>query len=216
MTFGTFEFDSSHPNEDVPMLNYLAIAAVVSATMIGASGAFSQEAVPSRSNPKPGQGGFSLMTTSAPTVILLKTSEVQTELKLEQGRAKKIDTIDAEADRERTRLLAVFNANVNELHKKSDRNALGLSQERRAEIRKIMRDYFKAGPPTRSVSEGNGKSRAENREKVLAVLTSEQKAKCHEMTGEPFKFPTPQWSPPRGTSTRSSEPAKPCAEKKDQ
>lgn len=175
MTFDTFEFDSSHPNEDVTMLKYLAIAAVVSAAMIGTSGAFSQEAVPSRSNPKPGQVGFSLMTTSEPAAILLKTPEVQTELNLEQGRAKKIDAINAETNRERTRRFAAFNANVNELHKKSDRDALGLSQERRAEIRKIMEDCFKADSLTQSVSEGIGKSRAVNRKKTLAVLTSEQK-----------------------------------------
>ena len=56
----------------------------------------------------------------------------------------------------------------------------------------------------------------ENREKILSVLAPEQKAKWSEMTGETFKFPTPQRSTTRGTSTRSSEPAKPDAEKKDQ
>ena len=216
MPFDTFEFDSSHPNEGVTMLKYLAIAAVVSAAMIGASGAFSKEAVPSQSNPKPGQGCFSLMTTSDPTVTLLKTPEVLTELKLEQGRAKKIDQINAAANRERARLLAASNANVNELNKKSDRDALGLSQERRAEIRKIIRDCFKASSPTRSVSEGIGKSRAEIRETVLAVLTPEQKAKWSEMTGEPFKFQTPQWPAMHVTGNRSLESAKATVEKKDE
>src|SRR5207249_3754573 len=64
--------------------------------------------------------------------------------------------------------------------------------------------------------EESNKRTAETREKILAILTPEQKAKWSEMTGETFKFPSPQRSAARGTSTRSSEPAKPGAEKEDQ
>ncbi|MEK6259753.1 MAG: hypothetical protein AABP62_14135 [Planctomycetota bacterium] len=114
--------------------------------------------------------------------------------------------------------------------------SLGFSQEQRAEIRKITTERdprFGNGrdgdrntnPPNpnipapervRETAEEANKRFAETREKVLAVLTPEQKAKWSEMTGEPFKFPTPQWSTTRGTNTRPSEPAKPDAEKKDQ
>ena len=110
---------------------------------------------------------------------------------------------------------------------------LGLSQEQRDEIAKLTRSVPSFGrdrgtaipPPTqttpaadrfRQIVEEANKRAEETREKILAVLTPEQKANWSEMTGESFKFPTPQRSTPRGTGTRSSEPAKPGAEKKDQ
>lgn len=264
------------------MLKKPVIAVLISTTMIGTSLAFWQEATPGRPNPNPGAGfgpgvgpgGFSFFTSPDPTVTLLKIPEVQTELKLEEDKAKKIDEINAETARERARLLAEYSAKVNELNKKSASDVLGLlsdaqrlrteqlqfqqqdlrqvstnavaeklglSQEQRAEIRKIITERdarFGGGrdrdrntnPPNQNTSaaerfrqnaEEANKDIAETREKVLAVFTTEQKAKWSEMTGEPFKFPTSspfrfQPSPSRttrGTSTRPSEPAKPGAEK---
>ncbi len=245
------------------MLKNFVIAVVVSVTMIGTSWAFWQEAAPSRSNPTPELG-----SRSSPTVTLLGTREVQTELKLEEDKAKKIDAISAEATRERARLAAEYNVKLSELSKKSADEALsllsdaqrqrmeqlrlqqqglralttnavaeklGLTQQQRDEIAKLTQSSSSFGrggvqdrttnPPNpnvpaaerfrQAVEEAN-KRATETREKILAVLTPEQKAKWSEMTGEPFKFPTPQRSTTRGTSTRSSEPAKPGAEKKDQ
>lgn len=255
------------------MLKNFVIAVVVSAAMIGTSWAFWQEPAPSRPNPNPGAGGgpggFPTFVGPDRTVNLLKLPEVQTELKLDKDKAKKLDAIGEEILRERERLNAEYNGKLNELNKKAEGEALGLlsdaqrrrteqlriqqldlrfltsgeaagklgiSQEQRAEIRKIQterdprfgpgrggdRNANAPNPNTpaaervRETAEEANKRIAETREKVLAVLTPEQKAKWSEMTGEPFKFPTPQWPTPRGTSTRSPEPAKPGAEKKDQ
>ena len=115
---------------------------------------------------------------------------------------------------------------------------LGLSQTQRDEIAKLNQPGSPFGggggagfreqpanPPNpnapaqdrfqQAVEEAN-KRAAETREKILAVLTPEQKAKWSEMTGETFQFPSRQRSTPRGTSTRSSEPARPETVKKDQ
>ena len=103
------------------MLKNFVIAFVVSATMIGTSRAFWQEAAPNRSNPTPELG-----SRSSPTVTLLGTREVQTELKLEEDKAKKIDAISAESTRERARLAAEYNVKLSELNKKSADEALAL------------------------------------------------------------------------------------------
>lgn len=254
------------------MLKNFATAAVVSAVLAGTSWAFWQDAVPSRSSSNAGSSGrFSGSFPSvglSPTVTLLGTRQVQTELKLEEDKAKKIDEISATATRERARLAAEYSAKLGELNKKASDDALallndtqrrrleqlrlqqqglraltskavveqlGLTQQQRDEIAKLTQPSSSFGrggdrdrttnPPNpnvpaaerfrQAVEEAN-KRAAETREKILAVLTPEQKAKWSEMTGEPFKFPTPQRSVTRGTNIRSSEPAKPGIEKKDQ
>ncbi len=142
----------------------------------------------------------------------------------------------SDAQRRRTEQLRLQQLDLRYLSSVQAAEKLGISREQRAEFRKIFTERdprFGGGgdrdrntnPPNpnipaaerfRQATEEANKRLAETREKVLAVLTPEQKAKWSEMTGEPFKFPTTQWSAPRGTSTRSSEPAKPDAEKKDQ
>ncbi len=252
------------------MLKTFVIAAVVSAAMIGTSWAFWQEPARTRLSSNPRLEGrsaeYASILVPSPTVTLLSTREVQTDLKLEENKSQKIDAISAELTRERARLTAEYNAKLSELNKKSADEALallsdaqrqrieqlrlqqqglrafnskpvveklGLSPEQRDEIAKLARSVPSFGrdpgttvpPPNQTtpaadrfqqiVEEAN-KRAEETREKILAVLTPEQKAKWSEMTGETFKFPTPQRSTTRGTSTRSSEPAKPDAEKKDQ
>lgn len=142
----------------------------------------------------------------------------------------------SDAQRRRTEQLRIQQQDLRFLSSREAAEKLGISREQRAEIGKILterdprlgngRDGDRnTNPPNpnnpaaerfRETAEEANKRIAETREKVLAVLTPEQKAKWSEMTGEPFKFPTPQRPTPRGTSTRSSEPAKPGAEKKDQ
>lgn len=139
------------------MLKTFVIAFVVSATMIGANGAFFQEPAPSRANPNPApeqRDEIAKLTRSVPSF----------------GRDRGT-TIPP----------------PNQTTPAADR------------FRQI-------------VEEANQRAE-ETREKILAVLTPEQKAKWPEMTGETFKFPTPQRSATHGTSTQSSEPAKPGAEK---
>ena len=251
----------------------LVIAAVVSAAMIGASSAFCQEAAPSRPAATPGAGGlvsgYSSFVNPDPTLTLLRIREVQTELKLEEEKAKKLDEINAEITRERDRLYAEYSAKFNELNKKAEGRALGLlseaqqrrtsqlrlqqqgeralvttqvaekvglSQEQRAEISKIIsqrgpltlsgRDQGRnATPPNANVPaqdrieqfrEAATRRDTELREKIIAVLTPEQKTKWSELTGETFQFPSRPRPTTRGTGTRSSEPAKPETEKKDQ
>ena len=252
------------------MIKTFAIAAFVSAAMIGTSWSFWQEAAPSRSNSNPGlrSRSFEPSTTliSSPTVTLLSTREVQTELKLEEVQAKKIDEVSAEITRERARFMAEYNRKLGELNMKSADQAfsvlndaqrqrldqirlqqqglqvlttkaiaekLGLTQQQRDEIAKLTQP---SSPPGRgdapdrttntpdpnvpaaerfrvAVEEAN-KRAAETREKILAVLTPEQKAKWAEMTGQSFQLPRRQRSSTRGASTPSSEPAQPSAEKK--
>lgn len=254
------------------MLKNIVIAFLISAAMIGTSCAFWQEPAPSRPNPIPGStgpsAGASAFVLPEPTVTLLKTREVQAELKLAEDQAKKIDEITAEITRERQRLAAEYAAKITELNQKAAGEALGLlsdAQRRRTEQLRLQQQGLRAfstnqvaeklglsqeqrdaiaklnqrvsvfgrgtdrdrtaNPPNpnvpaqdrfqQAVDEAN-KRAAETREKILAILTPEQKAKWSEMAGEPFKFPTPQWSTTRGTSTRSWEPAQPGGEKKDQ
>lgn len=124
------------------MLKNFVIAVVASAAMIGTSWAFWQEAVPSQSNPNPRPGSFAFFAPADPTLTLLKVPEVQTELKLEEDKAKKLDEINAESIRERTRLLAEFNAKVSELNKKTEGEALGLlsdAQRQRTEQLRLQR-----------------------------------------------------------------------------
>ncbi len=253
------------------MIKNFVIASVVSAALIGTSWAFWQEPAPSRPNPSPRVG--SRLSGSAPTnffsnptITFLRIREVQTELKLEEDRAKKVEEINAEVTRERAQIVGEYTAKLTEVNKKAEDQTLGLlneaqrrrteqlrlqqqgprafsansvaeklglSQEQRDEIAKRNQQVFgdasdrsrttTAPNPTvptqdrlqQALEEGSKRS-AETREKILALLTPEQKAKWSEMTGESFKFPTPQWSTTGGTSTRSSEPAKPSVEKKDQ
>lgn len=252
------------------MIKNFVIASVVSVALFGTSWAFWQEAAPSRpsSNPVPGNGpsGFTPFAIPDSTVTLLKISEVQTELKLEADKAKKLDEINAEVARERVKLFAEYNAKMAELNKNAETQSLGLlteAQRRRAEqlrlqqqglrafstnsvaeklsLTQTQRDeiaklhqrgsFFGTGGPRdqatnppnpnvssqerfqQSIDEAN-KRAAETREKILAVLTPEQKTKWAELTGVTFKFPTRQWSSPRGGS-RSSDPAKTGAEKKN-
>ena len=243
------------------MLKNFVIAVVVSAAMIGTSWAFWQEAAPSRPNPAPGLSSrsveYSPIVIQSPTVTLLSTREVQTELKLEEDKAKKIDEISAEIARERARLMAEYNGKLGELNQKSADQALsllsdaqrrrmeqlrlqqqglralttnavveklGLTQQQRDEIAKLTQpssSFGRGGVQDRTTNPANpngpaaerfrqaveetNKRAAETREKILAVLTPEQKAKWSEMTGETFKFPTPQRSVPRSTSTRPSD-----------
>lgn len=245
------------------MIKNIVIAAVVSTALIDTSWAFGQETAPSRPTPAPGVvgagGGNSFFVSPDATVTLLRTREVQTELKLEDDKTKKLDEINAEANRERSRLSAEYSAKMRELNQKSERDALGLlsdAQRQRAEQLKLQRQGTRAFATTevaeklgltpeqrtaigkltgRTSSFGGGrvqnpnpnttaeerlqqardeaaKRTAENREKILALLTPEQRAKWSEMTGEPFKFPTPTWPTTRGT--RSSESARPTSEKK--
>lgn len=115
------------------------------------------------------------------------------------------------------------------------REQLVLSQEQRDEIAKLnLRGLFFGGghdqdrntnPPNlddpaqkrfqQTIDEAN-KRAVENREKTLSVLAPEQKAKWSELTDDAFKFTSRQRSAARGNGTRSSEPAKPSAEKKNQ
>ena len=260
------------------MIKNFVIAPVVSAAMIGTSWAFWQEAAtPSRTTPNPGLAGGGrygvgpLPVPADPTVTLLRTREVQTELKLEEDKAKKLDEIDAAVTREREQIAAEYRTKLTEMNKKAEDRALallseaqrqrteqlrlqqqglrafstnsvaeklGLSQTQRDEIAKLNERVvpFRGGlnqdgtnnPPNpndsigsiqdriRQLTDEANKRAAETREKILAVLTPQQKAKWSEMTGETFQFPSRQRSTPRGTSTRFSEPAKPSAEKKDQ
>ena len=252
------------------MIKKFVIASVVSAALLGTGWTFWQEAAPSRpsSNPVPGNGpsGFSPFAIPDSTVTLLKIPEVQTELKLEGDKAKKLDEINAEVARERVKLFAEYNAKMVELNKNAETQSLGLltetqrgraeqlrlqqqglrafstnsvaeklslSQAQRDEIAKFHQrgSFFGTGgprdtatsPPNPNVSpqdrfqqsiEQANKRAAETREQILAVLTPEQKTKWSEMTGQTFKFPTRQWSSPRGGG-RSSEPAKTGADKKN-
>ena len=252
------------------MLKNFVIAFVVSATMIGTSWPFWQEPAPVRLSSNPGLEGrsaeYASILVPSPTVTLLSTREVRTDLKLEADKSQKIDAISAELTRERARLTAEHNAKLSELNKKSADEALallsnaqrqrieqlrlqrqglralnsnpvveklGLSPEQRAEIAKLARSVPSFGrdpgttvpPPSQTtpladriqqIIEEANKRAEETREKILALLTPEQKAKWFEMTDESFKLPTPQRSATRGTNIRSSEPAKPGAEKKDQ
>lgn len=249
------------------MIKNLMIASVVSAAMIGTSWSFWQEATPSRPNSNPRQSSrsveYSPIVIPSPTVTFLSTREVQSELKLEEDQAKKIDEISAEIARERARLMAEYNGKLGELNQKSADQAhsllsdaqrrrldqlrlqqqglrvllanavvekLGLTQQQRDEIAKLTQPSSgRGGVPDRTTNPPNtnvpaaerfqqaideaNKRAAETREKVLAVLTPEQKAKWSEMTGESFKFPPRQRSSTRGTPTRPSEPAPPSAEK---
>lgn len=254
------------------MTKKFVIASVVSAALIGTSWAFWQEAAPSRpsSNPIPanGQSGSTPFAIPDSTVTLLRIREVQTELKLDENRAKKLDEIHAEATRERVKLFAEYNAKMAELNKISDTQSLsllseeqcrraeqlrlqqqglrafstnsvaeklGLTQTQRDEIAKLNQrgSFFGKGsprdqtadPPNPNASpqdrfqqaiEDANKRATETRDKILAVLTPEQKAKWSEMTGATFKFPSHQRSTSRGDGTNSSEPLKTGAEKKAQ
>lgn len=269
------------------MIRNLAIAFVVSAAMIGTNWAFAQEPARPPATPDQGRGGGRGQTREGgrpdsfspapdPTVTLLRTREVQLELKIEEDKAQKIAAIDAEVRREMLRLTAEYNAKVNELngkmneikkkaegdalgllsdaqHRRTEqlklqkqgwlaflansqvREKLGLSRQQTDEMRKlqltILRGAGAAGGPFGNATPQNAnltsqerarqryeeldKRTAENLEKMLAILTPEQKAKWSEMTGEPFKFPS-RGSATSGTRARPPEPAKPGTEKKDQ
>ena len=142
------------------MLKTFVLAFVVSATMIGTSGAFCQEPAPRRPKPNPGpdqRDEIAKLTRSVPSFGRDRGTTIPPP-----------NQTTPTADR--------FRQIVEEANKRAE----------------------------------------ETREKILAVLTPEQKAKWSEMTGETFQCTTPQQSAPHGTSTRSSEPAKPGAEKKNQ
>lgn len=245
-----------------------AIVFFVSAVWLGTTWVSAQETAPSRPSTERGpssglgggMGGFTFFAPTAPTVTLLRTPEVRTELTLDEDKAKKVDEINAEIIRERTRLNAEYNAKIAELNKKADTDALALlndAQRRRTEQIRLQQQGLRAlstdavaeklgltkaqrdeiaklvertpfslrergpsnAPPSgrfqERLQESNRRA-SETREKLLAVLTPDQKAKWSELTGEPFQFPSRWGSSTRGTSTRSSEPAKPDAEKKDQ
>lgn len=248
------------------MIKSIAINSALVAAVMGASLAVAQETTPSRSGSVSERGGFPAFLPSPPTATLLRTSEVKTELKLEEAQTKKLDEINSEASRERAKLTEEYNAKVRELNKKTESNTLatlndaqrrraeqlqlqqqgiralstdavaeklGLTQEQRTEISKLtQRGPTFGGSRDRSTTAGNpnasaaerfqqatdeaAKRAAETRDKVMAILTAEQKAKWTEMTGETFKFPSRSRSFTRDSGRSSSPPARPDAEKRDQ
>lgn len=138
------------------MIKSFVIAAVFSAMMIGTSSAFCQETVPSRPAATPGAGGlvngYSSFVNPDPALTLLRIREVQTELKLEEEEAKKLDEINAEITRERDRLYAEYSAKFNELNKKAEGQALGLlseAQQRRTEQLRLQQQGERALMTTR-------------------------------------------------------------------
>lgn len=252
------------------MFKHVVVALVVSVALIGTSRAFWQAPNPGRSTLnielRGGAGGIGFFGGSSATVSLLRTREVQSELKLDEAQTKKLDELNAETTRERSRLIAELNAKLSDLNKKADADSLALlndAQRRRTEqlrlqqqglrvltsyavaeklgLTKAQRDEIaKLTQPTSRFSTDRDrtatprdpnlptrdrfqqardeatKHAAETREKVLAVLTPDQKTKWSELTGEPFQFPTRSRSSTDRTGTRSPEPAKADTEKKDQ
>jgi len=102
-------------------------------------------------------------------------------------------------------------------------DALGLSKEQRDEITKITRDGSfspRGGAPfpnspnsnepvqdrLRRFAEEAATRTAANKEKILSLLTAEQKAKWSEMVGEEFKFPPRQPRSSPGRDNRTAQP----------
>ncbi len=138
-----------------------------------------------------------------------------------------------DAQRRRAEQLQLQQQGIRALSTNEVAEKLALTQEQRAEISKLtQRGSSFGGPRDRSTTAGNpnasgadrfqqaideaAKRAAETRDKVMAVLTAEQKAKWTEMTGETFKFPTRSRSSTRGPGNSSPQPARPDAEKRDQ
>ncbi len=121
------------------MNKHLLIALVVSAAMIETSWTFAQAPTGGRPTSDRVPTPLPTFVSPDPTVTLLKLPEVQTELKLEEDKAKKLDEISAEITRERARLNAEYTAKMNELNKKAEGEALGLlsdgQRQRTAQLR---------------------------------------------------------------------------------
>ncbi len=138
-----------------------------------------------------------------------------------------------DAQRRRVEQLQLQQQGVRALSTAAVADKLALTQEQRAEISKLtQRASAFGGSRDRNANAGNpnasgaerfqqaldeaAKRTAETRDKVMAVLTAEQKAKWSEMTGEAFKFPTRSRTSTRGPGSSTSTPARPEAEKRDQ
>ncbi|MBC7818572.1 MAG: hypothetical protein IAG10_16920, partial [Planctomycetaceae bacterium] len=135
----------------------------------------------------------------------------------------------SETQRRRTEQLKLQQQGVRAFSTAAVAEKLGLTQAQRDEIAKLNRTSSSFGRDRTTNNDGQNTSAAdrfqqlresssrrsaETREKILAVLTPEQKAKWSELTGEPFLFPSRSRSTSRGTSTRSSEPVKSDAQEK--
>lgn len=73
-------------------------------------------------------------------------------------------------------------------------SSLGLTEDQREQLRALQQDFIRAmrdlresGGDRREMFEKIQEFRKSTEEKILKVLTSEQKAKWKELTGEPFK-----------------------------
>lgn len=154
------------------MNSRLLIALVVSAAMVETSWTFAQE--PSGGRPTSGRvpGASPLFVNPDPTVTLLKLPEVQTELKLEEDKAKKLDEISAEITRERARLSAEYSAKMNELNQKAEGEALGVlsdAQRRRTEQLRLQQQGERALVTTQ-VAEKVGLSQ-EQRAEISKIIS---------------------------------------------
>ena len=142
----------------------------------------------------------------------------------------------SDAQRRRTEQLQLQQQGERALARPEIAEKVGLSQEQRAEISKVIsqrgplvlngRGGGNATPPNATVPvqerieqfrEAATRRDTEMREKILAVLTPEQKTKWSELTGETFQFPgRPRSAPRSGTGPQPAAPANPDAEKKNQ